>query len=125
MAARLRARMRQRFFEFLRRVARTHDARAILARGALGGRWIPRRCLSFLIKKLVESPYPETERFRSGSTLLWNIFRNRKGKTAYYEPFNERRWFDPEARSSRVDATHRGVSDYWREYDGLGELAQH
>ena len=60
-----------------------------------------------------------TGRFRSGSTLLWNLFRQMDNCTAYYEPFNERRWFDSSARGNRMDATHRGVSDYWKEYDGL------
>jgi Sulfotransferase family len=64
-----------------------------------------------------------TGRFRSGSTLLWNLFRHASGVTAYYEPFNERRWFDPSSRGERIDRTHRGVTDYWREYDGLTELA--
>ena len=41
------------------------------------------------------------------------------GCTAYYEPFNERRWFDPEQRGDRVDASHRGVNDYWKEYAHL------
>ena len=59
-----------------------------------------------------------TGRFRSGSTLLWNLFRQAGGFTAYYEPLNERRWFDPTARGDRTDSTHRNVSDYWREYDG-------
>jgi Sulfotransferase family len=62
-------------------------------------------------------------RFRSGSTLLWNLFRNIPGCTAYYEPLNERRWFDPATRGDRTDATHRKVSQYWTEYDGLGELS--
>jgi glycosyltransferase involved in cell wall biosynthesis len=66
-----------------------------------------------------------TGRFRSGSTLLWNLFRHVPGCTAYYEPLNERRWFDATARGARTDATHRNVSDYWREYDGLRELAAH
>jgi hypothetical protein len=63
-----------------------------------------------------------TGRFRSGSTLLWNLFRNIPGHTAYYEPLNERCWFDPAVRGDRTDATHRNVSDYWTEYDGLQEL---
>jgi hypothetical protein len=66
-----------------------------------------------------------TARFRTGSTLLWNLFRNVEGVTAYYEPLNERRWFDPQARGDRLDATHRGVSDYWKEYEGLQELGGH
>lgn len=64
-------------------------------------------------------------RFRSGSTLLWNIFRKLEGHTAFYEPFNERRWFDQEARGGHTDQTHRGVSDYWQEYEGMGQLGQH
>lgn len=66
-----------------------------------------------------------TGRFRSGSTLLWNLFRHVPGVTAYYEPFNERRWFDRAARGSAVDQSHLGVSDYWAEYDGLAELGQY
>jgi hypothetical protein len=65
-----------------------------------------------------------TARFRTGSTLLWSIFRQIDGCVAYYEPLNERRWFDPETRGDRIDATHRGVDDYWREYDGLRDLGQ-
>jgi hypothetical protein len=66
-----------------------------------------------------------TGRFRSGSTLMWNLFRNIPGHTAYYEPLNERRWFDPTVRGDRTDATHRNVSDYWTEYDGLEELGDY
>jgi hypothetical protein len=66
-----------------------------------------------------------TARFRSGSTLLWNLFRNLPGHTAYYEPFNERRWFDAAARGSHTDPTHRKVEDYWREYEGLTALGEH
>lgn len=63
-------------------------------------------------------------RFRSGSTLLWNIFRNIDGCTSYYEPFNERKWFDKSARGEGVDGTHLGVGDYWSEYDGMESLAE-
>ena len=65
-----------------------------------------------------------TSRFRSGSTVLWNIFRNIEGCTAYYEPFNERRWFDKKARGEHVDSTHLGVDDYSKEYDELEQLAE-
>jgi len=58
-------------------------------------------------------------RFRSGSTLVWNLFRHVPGCHAYYEQLNERRWFDPGRRGDRVDATHLGVDDYWREYEGV------
>jgi hypothetical protein len=65
-----------------------------------------------------------TSRFRSGSTLLWNIFRNIDGCTSYYEPFNERRWFDKKSRGEYVDSTHVGVDDYSSEYDGMEHLGQ-
>jgi len=66
------------------------------------------------------TPVVITGRFRSGSTLLWNIFRQLEGITAFYEPLNERRWFDPTNRGESVDTTHINVkSNYWREYDGL------
>ncbi len=64
-------------------------------------------------------------RFRSGSTLLWNLFRHMSGFTAYYEPHNERRWFDPSTRGDRIDPTHKNVSDYWAEYEGQADLANH
>jgi hypothetical protein len=107
-------------------------------RGCLAGetRFAPHR------HQLEEQPYPNlptsanlrqcgneaifiTGRFRSGSTLLWNIFRQIPGYTAYYEPLNERRWFDPRARGEVTDKTHKQVDDYWREYDGLQELSQY
>jgi hypothetical protein len=66
-----------------------------------------------------------TGRFRSGSTLLWNLFRNIDGMTAYYEPLNERRWFDPVTRGSRIDATHKNVAEYWAEYNGLDVLKEY
>jgi hypothetical protein len=55
---------------------------------------------------------------------LWNIFRHVPDCTSYYEPLNERRWFDPAARGNRVDTTHLGVSDYWREYESLDALGR-
>lgn len=60
-----------------------------------------------------------TARFRSGSTLLWNLFRRVPGCVSYYEPLNERKWFDPHTRGDRVDQTHREVDVYWQEYEGL------
>lgn len=64
-----------------------------------------------------------TGRYRSGSTLLWNIFRQMAGMTSYYEPFNERRWFDPATRGTGTDSTHLNVENYWAEYDGLEVLS--
>ncbi len=63
-----------------------------------------------------------TARFRSGSTLLWQCFHRLAEFTAYYEPFNDRRWFDPKRRGEQVDASHRGVADYASNYDNLEAL---
>ena len=63
-----------------------------------------------------------SSRFRSGSTLLWNIFRQTGTCTSLYEPFNERQWFNPQLRGNHVDDSHRGVYDYWSEYNGMQEL---
>lgn len=62
-------------------------------------------------------------RFRSGSTLMWQIFRQVKRCTAYYEPLNERRWFNQGLRGEHTDTTHLGVDDYWNEYNGLDHLS--
>lgn len=139
---RVREQARGAFFNFVRKVADTDDARAT-GIAALEG-MLMRRGLT-LLAELPDEPtdYPElgrarkepacqrddivfiTGRFRSGSTLLWNIFRNIDGMTAYYEPLNERRWFDSQTRGERVDSTHRKVDEYWHEYEGLNELADH
>ncbi|MGI9285763.1 MAG: sulfotransferase [Pseudomonadales bacterium] len=66
-----------------------------------------------------------TGRFRSGSTLLWNIFRDVSEFTSYYEPFNERRWFSQSKRGENTDCTHVGVGEYWQEYNGLEELEKY
>jgi hypothetical protein len=139
---RVRDQLRNALFDFVRRLADTDDARTT-GISVLEG-MLMRRGLT-LLPELPDDPpdYPElgrarkaatcqrddiifiTGRFRSGSTLLWNIFRNIEGMTAYYEPLNERRWFDRATRGVRVDSTHRKVDDYWREYEGLNELAEH
>ena len=67
----------------------------------------------------VDGPIFISSRFRSGSTLLWRFFRESNQFTAYYEPLNPRRWFDLSTRGDRVDSSHRGVSNYWREYEPL------
>jgi len=140
---RLRWMMRGRLFHFLERLSSTDDAKAIQVsalrnvvprRPALDGSGLP----------VADQPYADlgrtqqqsaasqredviliTARFRTGSTLLWNLFRNIPGHTAYYEPFNERRWFNPALRGGHTDPTHRKVEDYWREYEGLTELGQY
>ena len=127
---------RERFFELLRSSLLTDDGRRILVDALDGSLSRP-----VVIRPSDEIPYPDlgrpspagggtarpilvTGRFRSGSTLFWNIFRHVPGCTSFYEPLNERRWFDPSARGGRVDQTHLGVSDYWREYDGLAHLGE-
>jgi hypothetical protein len=131
-----RSPLRKALFALVDRISRTDDAKAIAARTLRG--LLPRQH-EFLERgqAINESPYPElakppsqrtcrrtdivfiTARFRTGSTLLWNLFRNTEGITAYYEPLNERRWFDPFRRGERIDATHRNVAEYLREYQGL------
>jgi Sulfotransferase family len=137
----LRQRFRDLFFQTLDRVFSTPDGRSLLGR-VLSGHLrrpplpvVPIEALAALYPELPLEPKTEnrsdtggpiliTGRFRSGSTLLWNLFRRVPGVTAYYEPFNERRWFDPSVRGERIDRTHRGVTDYWREYEGLTELRE-
>lgn len=86
---------------------------------------LPRSELAKEATRLQADPIFITGRFRSGSTLFWNVFRQLKGFTSFYEPFNERRWFDPQSRGDRVDRSHRGVDDYWREYDQIQGLDQY
>jgi hypothetical protein len=140
----LRWRLRNAFFRFLRKVAATDDAKAIQVSSIKS--LLPRRSdiRGEDTLGMAAPPYSDlgtassaegssqrsdvviiTARFRSGSTLLWNLFRMLKGCTAYYEPFNERRWFDPSARGCHTDPTHRGIAEYWREYDGLEELGRY
>lgn len=131
---------RRLFFGFLEKVASTHDARVIWSRtlkGQLG--WRP----AVPFRNCDAHPYPDigpvssngrprcedapifiTGRFRSGSTLLWNLFRNIEGMTAYYEPFNERRWYDATARGDWVDPSHKNTGDYWNEYVGCDSLKE-
>lgn len=71
-----------------------------------------------------QSPLFISARFRSGSTLLWQCFQRLEGFTAYYEPFNDRKWFDPKCRGNKVDTSHRGVDDYASNYDNLEHLSQ-
>ncbi len=63
-----------------------------------------------------------TARFRAGSTFLWQLFRNIEGVTAYYEPFNENRWFLQTAEKIKTDPSHIGVKDYCEEYKGQESL---
>jgi hypothetical protein len=137
----MRRALRSLLFRFFRQVLTTDDGKAILTEALRGLLACHPGDLGSAIDLSI-SPYPGlggpanrappsrqpifiTGRFRSGSTLLWNLFRHLPGCTAYYEPLNERRWFDPATRGDKIDATHRNVGDYWREYDGLEILGRY
>ncbi len=66
-----------------------------------------------------------TARFRTNSPSLWRLFRESPGVTAYYEPFNEHRWFSAGGWARCVDPTHLGMNDYWLEHEGLSEPSQY
>jgi hypothetical protein len=136
-----RRQARRALFHLIDRIADTDDGRSAVAR-SLGGllQWRPElRATTLCTPQYADlgcaaqiaapprsrRPIFITARFRSGSTLLWHLFRQLPECTAYYEPFNERRWFDPAVRGAHVDRTHRNVDDYWREYDGLEELGEY
>jgi hypothetical protein len=139
----LRSAVRERFFAAMRRVAFIQESREVFS-DLLNRQNAPSFPRELSADCVLEAPYPElrrerrrlrachrsdvifvTGRFRSGSTLIWNLFRNVPSFTSYYEPFNERRWFDPATRGSHVDATHLKVRDYWAEYDGLDVLGNY
>ena len=138
----IRARLRNLFFAAVRHVVRIDDTREIFVEVLQGTNAIP-AAVEMALTEREGKPYGElgqsateglspkraavfvTGRFRSGSTLIWNIFRHVPEATSYYEPFNERRWFDVAGRGSEVDQTHLGVSDYWAEYNDLPELGRY
>jgi len=64
-----------------------------------------------------------TARFRSGSTFLWNIFRNIPGCVAYYEPLiHEGPKERGAGRQFQIDPTHLGVEDYHSEFRSITGL---
>lgn len=65
-----------------------------------------------------------TARFRTGSTLLWNIFRQIPGVVAFYEPLHEQL---PQLIECNPppQPTHDFVDTYFNEYPPAAELAQH
>jgi hypothetical protein len=141
--SRVRNALRKVLFQFVQKISETDDARSLWSstlRSQLA--WQPHLSLKDYIDAtppyagLGKSRYDTqpaqrkdviiiTGRFRSGSTLFWNLFRNIDGITAYYEPFNERRWFDPQMHGDKTDPTHRKVTNYWQEYEGLGVLGKY
>jgi hypothetical protein len=56
-----------------------------------------------------------TGRFRSGSTLLWNLFRSIPECKAFYEPCNDL-LLDHIDCNTPPQPSHVGVSSYWDEY---------
>lgn len=132
----LRARFRSWYLETLHRALLTDEGRTITSQALTG--LLTSRPQDLEAGRIAEQPYRDlghaalststahrddvimiSARFRSGSTLLWNIFRRLPDCHAYYEPFNERRWFNPQVRGNKVDTTHREVDAYWTEYEGL------
>ncbi len=53
-----------------------------------------------------------TARYRSGSTMLWNLMRQLQGVTAYYEPVHPRLGLPPDSPRGEVDPSHLHVDDY-------------
>ncbi|MBD3308401.1 glycosyltransferase [candidate division KSB3 bacterium] len=62
-----------------------------------------------------------TARFRSGSTLLWNIFRQHPDVAAFYEPLHEKlpQWI---ASGVPPQSSHDHVDTYFSEYPPLDDL---
>jgi hypothetical protein len=136
--------LKQQILALFRQVIVKDTVKAVLV-DSLNNPFLRRSEIADVFVNLSEqSPYPEltvtsqtdqttdradiifiTGRFRSGSTLLWNIFRAIHGTTAYYEPFNENQWFDPYVPRKRgVDKTHKLVDNYDKEYQGLEVLSE-
>jgi glycosyltransferase involved in cell wall biosynthesis len=65
-----------------------------------------------------------TARFRTGSTMLWNVFRQIPEVTAYYEPLHEKlpHWM---ASKTSPQLSHYHVDTYFREYPSVKELSSH
>lgn len=138
---RVREPLRRFSLSFLRRLLATDEGRRLIVETLPGERahdaprpavseWPPHRAYPELgraaaVASTKPAPVFITARFRTGSTLLWNLFRHVDGCTSYYEPLNERRWFDPAARGDRMDRTHVGAEEYWREYEGLSHLSRY
>lgn len=72
----------------------------------------------------MSSPIFITARFRTGSTLLWNMFRQVPGMVAYYEP-DHPHLIGMIRRRTPPQRTHHRVEEYFREYQPLPDLAEH
>jgi len=64
-----------------------------------------------------------TARYRSGSTMVWNMFRQIPEVRAYYEPLHEKL---PEMMRQQIppQRSHPNVDDYFREYPPVHELTE-
>lgn len=73
-----------------------------------------------------KSPIFITGRFRSGSTLLWNLFRKTQVCTTFYEPCHDV-LMERLQYSKEIDPTHKDVDSYWAEYVPIQKalLAKH
>jgi hypothetical protein len=68
------------------------------------------------------SPIFITGRFRSGSTLLWNIYDHAQGYRAFYEPCHDN--LVAHIRYTKPMASHRGVTTYWSAYRPILETLE-
>lgn len=59
-------------------------------------------------------------RFRSGTTVLWNIFNNLPQYKAWYEPLHTNLISQIQYVKPKED--HIGVDDYWKNYRNLKNL---
>jgi hypothetical protein len=136
--------LRGLLFKYFTKAAASDNCRAIAA-STLNGLLDPHSELWEGVNDLPDPSYPElgrsrahnstalrsdiiiiTARFRTGSTLLWNLFRNTNGMTTYFEPLSQFRFFDTRYSAYwLVDPSHRGVTEYTSEYEGLTELGDH
>ena len=65
-----------------------------------------------------------TARFRTGSTMLWNMFRQIPEAVAFYEPLHEQ--LPALIRNGiPVQPRHFHVDEYFREYPDVGDLERH
>jgi len=69
---------------------------------------------------VTQKPVFISARFRSGSTLLWNMFRHMPGCLAYYEPLHEHLPIHIEANAPASES-HINVSSYWDEYHPIAK----
>ena len=95
--------LRDKYFSVVAKTFATETGRQILAAALQGNlaafdlsrldlsypQSYPGPCQQSFERDISKAPIFVTSRFRSGSTLLWNIFRHIGGMTTFYEPLNE------------------------------------